>query len=290
MRANQCTFVAETTLSEACAFAPEELRKRVCYHKVLVIRAREFDLERFCSLLHSMGLPITHVLDQFCLTHHRDVMLISNLYVNGKPVGVHEGGAYWHTDMAYRANNAVLTALSAEKVPLSGGETEFVDCEAGLKLLRRDMFHRGLAIGDVRLDLGRAFVLHRFGNREQRRTRDAYFQTLSEEQAVKLTSAIHPLITRHPITAGESLYGVAGTASQIVGLDDSGSEKVLNSITDYVLVHAPRYKHTYRVGDIVIWDNLSTLHRGPTIERTDDSANCRLLYRMNVELPVDQAV
>lgn len=61
------------------------------------------------------------------------------------------------------------------------------------------------------------------------------------------------------------------------------SLRILDILFNWLVAEAPRYEHTYMPGDIVIWDNLSTLHRGPDIPATEDESDYRLLYRINVD-------
>jgi taurine dioxygenase len=70
---------------------------------------------------------------------------------------------------------------------------------------------------------------------------------------------------------------------QIEGVTPALSHRILDSLVDFLVQQAPRYRHAYRPGDIVIWDNLSTLHKGPPIPKSEGGADARLLYRMNVD-------
>lgn len=276
--------VAEITFEEARALRPSVLRQHICQSKVLVVRDATIDLGEYSGLMRSLGAPINHVLEQYCVPGWREVLIVSNLEVHGKAVGVRDGGSYWHTDMSYRSDSSVFTSLLASKVPAEGGHTEFIDCVEGLKLLL-DARERGElddTLQDLNIQVAR--VVHRFGNREQLRDESASSQPLTPSQTETLARpVIHPLLTTHPLTGYVSLYAVAGTSMEIEGLDEQESRQILNALFDFLLEYAPRYRHTYRPADLVIWDNLTTLHCGPKVRSTTDPNNCRFLYRMNVD-------
>lgn len=268
-------------LQHAMELPPATFKRLVADHQVAVVKTRDLAVEQFVSLMTRLGTPVHHMLEQFCLPGQRAVLKISNLYRDGKAQGVHEGGAYWHTDMSYKTHNKVLTALWAVQVPSQGGDTEFIDCAAGLDLVRGA---HGLSASLRKLDLNTAQVHHAFGNRDALRNSAALSQALNARQASALESHVtHPLVTVHPLNARPSLYAVGGTAMGLAGKTRAESLELLDELFDFLQTHAPRYRHRYEVGDLVIWDNLSTLHRGPEVPASEDTHDCRMLYRMNVD-------
>lgn len=285
-------FVHRIAHAELARLAAADCRALVFRHKVLVIEGAGEDLGAFQALMSRLGEPVHHVLAEFCVPGAREVLTISNLYRNGRPVGVHEGGAYWHTDMSYAARNTVFTALFAGKVPREGGATEFIDCAAGWERIRAA--GRVFGPGWSAAELERAWVRHVFGNRAKQSDPTENEQVLSDAQRASLAAGVrHPLVLVHPGTGVPALYAAAATSVGVEGLDAAASRGVLDALSAELLARAPRYSHAYRPGEIVIWDNLSTLHRGPDIPATGDEGDCRLLYRINVDfskvLPPAQA-
>ncbi len=278
-------FVETVDVSDVINKPEDEFRKMVHDNKVLVIRQPEFDIETFSSIVTCLGRPVAHPLENFSLPGYRNIIKISNLYLDGKAVGVHEGGSYWHTDMSYQARNTVFTALCAEKVPLdtSSGGTEFIDCEVAYDLLCRAINEKYIdGIDD--LDIDSLYLLHCFGNREIKTNKRAAVQKLSAKQKNGLDDEVcFPLVFKHPVTKLRSIYAVAATSVRIKGWSPSESISVLDKLLDYILDNSPRYMHHYQEGDLVVWDNLSTMHRGQKIDRSDNETDCRLLYRMNVD-------
>ena len=94
-------------------------------YKVLVAPGQALSAAEYHAFMARLGAPVPHVLAQFSLPALRDVLIVSNVYgADGEPIGVHEGGAYWHCDMSYLAANSVLTSLYASsRRPRAGGRT-----------------------------------------------------------------------------------------------------------------------------------------------------------------------
>ncbi len=254
-------------------------------HCVVVIRGQQLTPDEYTRFMGRLGTTIPHVLGQFCLPEHRDVLIVSNLYDDsGQPVGVHEGGTYWHTDMSYLDRVSVLTGLYSLQEPSSGGATEFIDCVTGLDLLRRQRAERRLPKEICNPALEQARIWHRFGNRARHRASDAPYQPLDEDQASSLQAGSqHPLVMRHPVTGEESLYAVAATSVRIDDYSELASATILDLLLDFLLAEAPRYSHCYQRGDIVLWDNITTLHRGTRIKKSTSPNDCRMLHRINVD-------
>lgn len=281
------TFGLEVPLAHALERPRAWLLRQIAEFKLVVLRgpATGFDIDAFTQLMEGLGRVAEHPLDQFTVPGRRGVLILSNLYRDGRPVGVHEGGTYWHTDMSYKQQNCVLTALYSVKVPRNPrlSATEFLDCQVTQARLNELRTGR-LAPCLEGQDLEAWTVRHVFGNRNRDLDGNAATQELSSAQASELGGAVsHPLVVVHPITQRKSLYATAATSVSIDGQTLELSQRRLNALLGYLLERAPRYTHAYLPGDVVIWDNLSMLHRGSQIPASDDPDDCRLLYRMNID-------
>ncbi|KAA8711611.1 TauD/TfdA dioxygenase family protein [Pseudomonas cannabina] len=275
-------------LGDALHMSDTELRHEVAQSKVVVIANKDVAVEPYVRLIRRLGTPVLHVLEKFCLSDYREVLAITNVYKDDQPLGVHDGGAYWHTDMSYKSANTVFTSMLSVHVPVLGGQTEFMDCVAGLQAVQQWMNSRECPEFIQALDLDALDVYHVFGNRDVLRNTDAKSQSLNDSEIQHVNGAVlHPLVTVHPLSGAHSLYATAGTSMRIKGLPDALAHRVLDTLLDFLVLHAPRYEHKYQPGDIVIWDNLSTMHRGPVIPKSVGGDDARLLYRMNVDFIED---
>ncbi|WP_439850501.1 TauD/TfdA dioxygenase family protein [Pseudomonas syringae] len=275
-------------LGDAIHMSDMELRHEVARNKVVVIANKDIAVEPYVRLIRRLGTPVLHVLEQFCLKDYREVLAITNVYKDDRPLGVHDGGAYWHTDMSYKTANTVFTSMLSVQVPALRGETEFMDCVAGLQAVQQWMNSRECPQFIQALDLDALDVYHSFGNRDVLRNADAKSQALNDSEVRHVDGAVlHPLVAVHPLSGARSLYATAGTSMRIKGLPDDLARHVLDTLLDFLVLHAPRYEHRYTPGDIVIWDNFSTMHRGPVIPKSVGGDDARLLYRMNVDFIED---
>jgi taurine dioxygenase len=257
------------------------IRRNVFDHKVIVLRGQQLAADDYATFVRRLGPTIAHALEQHSLPGLRDILRITNLYDDaGRPLGVHDGGTYWHTDMSYLAVPDVFTSLYAVATPPIGGETLFVDCEAVLDgLMEEGLLAAALGAADPEAIL----VRHRFGNRDLYRNDGAAMQTLTADQSATLPAEVlHPLLRHHKVVDRVALYGIAGTSFAIQGWPQDLSRTVLDGLFDLLLGRAAPYAHHYRKGDLVIWDNALTLHRGVALPPTTDPAQCRMLYRANM--------
>lgn len=251
--------------------------------KVLILRDKKISLEDYHRLMLSIGEPEYHVLQNFSVDGYKDIIRISN-YINpeGEQEGILDGGTYWHTDMSYKPSLGIATALMSLREPIYGGYTQFIDMVDALNVLRlnSDLVIKIESICGTSLDNIR--VHHAFGNRRTILNPSAPNQLLTSDQQKTLAPAIHNLVQVHPYTGQQSLFAISGTAFCFDEISQEVSLKLLNELEDFIIENSQFYQHHYSPNDIIIWDNLLTLHRGYAIKPSHDIQNSRLLYRMNV--------
>lgn len=248
---------------------------RVFYdHGVLVVRSQNLDLAQFQRIGSYFGRPKPHFLDHLRMPGFDSILLLSNVHENGRPIGVYEGAAFWHTDVAYEDPPNTSTVVYAVKVPESGGRTWFANQYAAYDALPQSMKSR---IDDLQ-------VIHHYGNRadmnEDSRTSA---ERLTPEQKKNVKNVVMPLVRRHPITGRKALYGVAGSSFQIVGMADDEGVSLLNELASHATKSEFIASHQYEAGDLAAWDTFSTLHKAELIDavqgRSDPRA--RVLYRLS---------
>ncbi len=160
------------------------------------------------------------------------------------------GNRLWHTDASYMPVPVVLGLLHAVAVPpasaLGGGETEFADMRAAYDALPTAM---RAAIGDLIAEHDVAWSRGQIG------------VTLAPAEREKYPPSPQRLVRRHPGSGRKTVY-LSAHASHIVGWPVADGRILLYDLN----LHATRpefvYSHQWRVGDLVIWDNRSTMHRG----------------------------
>lgn len=157
-------------------------------------------------------------------------------------------GAHWHSDDTFMAEPCSLTCLYGIEIPPVGGDTEFANMYAAYEALPASERHR--------LDGLRVVHMMKPTSRAVGRTR-----TISPDILAARPPAVHPLVRTHPETGRKALYISRNRMDRIVGMDLA----VGHQLIDDLLAHATQpqfcYRHKWRAGDIVIWDDRCTMHK-----------------------------
>lgn len=241
--------------------------------QVLAIKGQRLAPAQFLAFARRFGKPEPHVIDQFHLAGHPDILILSNRVENGKPVGLADAGTYFHTDYSYLDVPARVTMLYSLETPREGGNTLFADMYAAYDDLPDAMKRR---IKDI-------VVLHHYGNRddlnEESRTAAS---RLSGAQKERVTWVRHRLVRTHYGTGRKALYAVSGSSFGIDGMPDDEAVALLDELKAHAVQDKYRYSHRYEVGDVVLWDDLATLHSATLT----DPAMPRTLWRVTVKEPI----
>ncbi len=188
---------------------------------------------------------------------HPEIMFLSNIVENGKPIGLADAGQDWHTDMSYSSVIALANVLYAIKVPRddSGralGATRFASMHAAYDDLPRELKER----------LADATAVHDFNKfwEMMRREKGSKRPPLTEAQRRQKPPVSHPVFLTHPITGRKVLYANPGYAMRIEGLPDNESHEILSFLFAHQLKPQYQYEHLWNEGDLMMWDNIGTLH------------------------------
>jgi len=246
-----------------------ELERAFYEHQVLALRDQHLTPAKFAAFASRIGPPQPHVIDQF---HHPDdpnILILSNVKVNGQPTGLQDAGSYFHTDYSYLQVPARATTLYSRVVPRVGGDTLFANQLAAYDDLSHAMKRR----------IEPLLAIHHYGNRQDQDEKSRTVASLlSAEQKAKMPVITHRIARPHPVTGRKALYAVSGSSFGIVGMPDDEAVDLL----DELAAHAtqPKYQLSFRygVGDVVIWDNAALLHSATLIDPDD----ARTLWRITV--------
>src|SRR5476649_1696301 len=156
-------------------------------------------------------------------------------------------GASWHTDDSFMRAPCSLTMLYGVVVPSRGGDTQFTNMYEAYAALPAEM--------KARIDGLK--VIHKY---ESSRKTGTVVKRTPEEMAA-MPAATHPLVRTHPDTRRKSLYLNPNRMEEIVGLDRAESDRLLDTLIAHAIQPQFQYRHVWRQGDIVIWDNRCTMHK-----------------------------
>ena len=200
-----------------------------------------------------------------------EIVVVSNITEDGRPIGVRRAGENWHSDMCYTARPPRGTMLYALEIPslfgLPLGDTEFASAAAAWDALPVSMRHT--------LE-GRRAVFDFTG-----RTR-AFPPTQAEID--RNPPVRHPIVRTHPRTGRKCLYVMHDDCTGIEGLGAEEAEALIAALADHIVKPAFVYRHQWRAGDLLMWDNCTVQHRAI---QDYDMPQRRLMHRttMGGEVP-----
>jgi taurine dioxygenase len=240
-------------------------------HLVVIVRGQKMSPDAFVAFAKRFGRPEPHVIDQF---HHKadpSILILSNRKNDkGEPIGLADGGTYFHSDYSYLDVPARCTMLYALEIPGDDAGTTFANQRQAYEDLPEAMKQR----------IDPLICRHYYGNRddldEESRTAAS---KLTGEQKAKMHWVRHPLVRQHPHTGRKSLYAVSGTSFAIEGMGEREGCALLDELKKQSTQPKYCYQPQYRVGDVVVWDNCSVLHRAPLL----DPNQPRTLWRITVK-------
>jgi alpha-ketoglutarate-dependent 2,4-dichlorophenoxyacetate dioxygenase len=175
------------------------------------------------------------------------------------------GNRLWHADASFRATGAIYSLLSARIVPSSGGNTEFADMRAAYDAL--DAQTKGL-IEDLVTEHSIAFSRAQLG-----------FDDYGSGNEDKVRPVRHSLVRTHPVTGRKSLY-LSAHIGGIVGWPVPEARAFIRDLTEHATQPQFTHAHQWRVNDLVIWDNRTTMHRA---RRYRDLEEVRDLRRTTIK-------
>jgi len=185
-----------------------------------------------------------------------EVMILSNKVENGKPLGLADAGQDWHTDMSYSKMIAFTNVLYGIEIPHRDGKplgnTEFCNMHAAYEDLSDDLKTR-LDGMTVRHDFAKFWD-------KMRREKGSARPPLTDAQRKAKPPVSHPIFLAHPITGKKVLYANPGYSMRINELPEDESDQILAFLAEHQLQAKYQYRHRWAVGDVLMWDNMGTLH------------------------------
>jgi taurine dioxygenase len=240
-------------------------------HKVLVFHDQRIEEDDLVAFAERLGDVEIH-LRQTRTSGRREVLLVSNIQEDGKPIGrLGNQELNWHMDQIFMAQPTAGTLLYAVSVTPEGGDTWFCDLGAAYAALPPGL--KG------QVDGRRA--VHSAATADRR-----VGIQLTEEQRLKAPEIVHPLVRTHPLAGEKGLYFSMNHTARIDGMSEDDSLALLDELRAHATQPRFVYAHRWRVGDLVLWDNACTMHRrDPFPDRYP-----RLMRRVGINFPADLRV
>jgi len=251
-------------------------------HGVLCFPEQRLETPEFARFGRMFGELEINVANQFHEPDFPEVMVLSNMTRDGKPVGLGDAGQAWHTDMSYSSEIALANVLYAIKVPVRDGrplgDTQFRNMHTAYADLPADIKTR-LKGRTATHDFAKFWDMMRTRPGSQR-------AALTAEQRAKKPPVSQPIFRIHPISGRTILYCNPGYATRIDGMAEAESAELLQLLFEHQEQEKYFHAHKWAEGDVLMWDNIGTVHNAIPDYRPDEP---RYMRRVQVMATKDYA-
>jgi taurine dioxygenase len=239
-------------------------------HSVLLFRGQTLDDDGLIAFSRRFGeldfAPIQENGRRF-VDGHPEIYVVSNVIENGVAIGsLGAGEAVWHTDMSYLEDPPKASMLYAIEIPPAGGNTGFTSMYRAYDALPETLKRR----------LAGRRVKHDGTYNSGGYVREGVTPTDDPREA---PGTYHPIVCMHPETGRKCLYLGRRRNAYIEGLDIAESEALLDEVWRYATRDELTWYNTWRVGDVVLWDNRCTMHRRDPF----DASSRRVMHRTQMK-------
>lgn len=254
-------------------------------HEVVFFRGQKLTPGQQVEFTRRFGILEQHVRKESRLPGHPEILVVSNLLDdNGKAIGAQDAGRFWHSDLSYKKEPSLLSALYAVEVPVKDGQvlgdTSFTSTTAAYDALPETMKQRLQDMKNVH-----SYRFYREKNiRAQKEEQASGARTvqehvLTEEQLNSVPDVEAPIVRTHPVTKRKGLFINEAHTSTIVGLPRAEGDALRDEICRHTIKPEFQYRHNWQAGDLLLWDNCSALHKA---NFDYDLPQRRLMYRTTV--------
>jgi len=243
----------------------DAMRQALGDRLVLIVRDQNLSPAQYVESMKIFGDPIRQHLSKLLIPEHPEIAVLDSRVANTKrddgkvmPIGSRD----WHTDHTNHARPPKMTTLYAVKLPARGGDTGFANMQAAYAGLDEDEQAELAKLKTVNsIEQDTSYV--------DEATRAAF-----------TAPQVHPFIRTHPVTGKKAIYVHPGKLARFEGWEPDASKAFVDDLLQRLLTPDVTYRHQWRMGDLVIWDNRALLH----VAHTDyDPSEGRILHRMCLE-------
>ncbi|MCW5606028.1 MAG: TauD/TfdA family dioxygenase [Burkholderiales bacterium] len=264
----------------------EQIANAFFRHEVVFFRKQNLTPGQQVEFTRRFGILEQHVRKESRLPGHPEILVVSNLLSDeGKAIGAQDAGRFWHSDLSYKAEPSMLSALYAVEVPVAAdgtvlGDTSFASSTAAWDALPEEKKQRLQGLKNIH-----SYRYYREKNiraqkeEQARGMRTVQEHVLTEEQLKSVPDVEVPLVRTHPVTGRKGLFINEAHTPRITGVDEAESSRLLAEICAHVTRPEFQYRHKWQAGDLLMWDNCSAQHKA---NFDYDLPLRRLMYRTTV--------
>lgn len=256
-------------------------------NEVVVFRDQRLTPAQQIAFTRRFGPLEAHVRKESRLAGHDEIFILSNkVDENGKAIGAQDAGRFWHSDLSYKREPSLLSALYAVEVPVKDGvalgNTYFASTSAAYQALSPAMKERVANLRNVH-----SYREYRLKNyAAQLEDMRLGIRTVQEhaptpEQLASVPDTEMGVVRVHPVTKRNCLFVNEGHTSALVGMPRAEGDALLAELYAHITQPEFIYGHSWRPGDLLMWDNIAVQHKATF----DYDPLPRLLYRTTVRGP-----
>ena len=236
-------------------------------HEVVVFRDQRLTPGEQVAFTRRFGELEHHVRRESCLPGFPEILIVSNvLDQEGRAIGAQDAGRFWHSDLSYKREPSLLSALYALEVPVKDGrvlgDTAFASAVAAYAALPEAMKRRLEGLRNVH-----SYRYYRAKNALAQKAdaaaggRVVQEHAPSDEQLKSVPDVEMPVVRNHPVTGRKALFVNEAHTSHVVGLAPAQGEALLADLYRHLARPEFTYTHRWQQGDLLMWDNCAVQHK-----------------------------
>jgi taurine dioxygenase len=236
-------------------------------NEVVFFRDQKLTPAQQIAFTRRFGTLEQHVRKESRLDDHPEILIVSNvLDEQGNAIGSQDAGRFWHSDLSYKKEPSMLSALYALEVPVKDGrvlgDTSFASTTAAYEALPEDVKQRIKGLKNIH-----SYRYYRNKNIEAQREEQARGERfvqehiLTEEQLKSVPDVETPVVRTHPVTKRKGLFINEAHTSHVAGMPAAESQKLLSELYRHIIKPEFIYTHSWRPGDLLMWDNAAVQHK-----------------------------
>ena len=265
----------------------DQVSKAFFDNEVVVFPGQKLTPDQQIAFTQRFGALEHHVRKEARLADHPEIFILSNkVDAKGNAIGAQDAGRFWHSDLSYKTQPSLLSALYAVEIPVKDGkalgDTRFASSTAAYTALPDAMKQKLASLKNIH-----SYRDYRIKNyAAQQEDMRLGIRTVQEhaptpEQLASVPDMATPVVRTHPVTGRKGLFVSEGHTSHIYEMPLEEGDKLLRQIYDHITSPEFVYTHSWKPGDLLMWDNVAVQHKATF----DYDPLPRLLYRTTVRGP-----
>jgi len=265
----------------------DQVSKAFFDNEVVFFPGQNLTPDQQIAFTRRFGVLEHHVRKEARLGDHPEIFILSNkLDAQGNAIGAMDAGRFWHSDLSYRTEPSLLSALYALEIPVKDGkplgDTHFATSTAAYSALPEDLRQQLESLRNIHSY--REYRLKNYAAQqddERRGIRTVQEHAPTPEQLASVPDMATPVVRVHPVTGRKGLFVNEGHTWKMEGMPDAEGNALLRRLYDHITSPEFIYTHSWTPGDLLMWDNIAVQHKATF----DYDPLPRLLYRTTVRGP-----